>query len=124
MPIPRFISVDDHVLEPGDLWQRYLPERFRSQAPRLQRLRGRFEGGARGQWTPDDSGHWGDIWVFEGLQMPIIPGFAAAGMDQDYLGERRAPQRPGRPAWHAWAAPERGHLRVHAQPPSLSLMRA
>ena len=84
---PRFISVDDHVLEPGDLWQRYLPERFRSKAPRLQRLRGRFEGGARGQWTPDDAGHWGDIWVFEGLQMPIIPGFAAAGMDQDYLGQ-------------------------------------
>jgi len=28
-----------------------------------------------------------DIWVFEDLKMPIIPGFAAAGKDQDYLGE-------------------------------------
>ena len=87
METPRFISVDDHVLEPGDLWLRYLPQRFHDRAPRLVRLKGRFEGGPRGAWVEDDDGLWADIWTFEGLQMPIIPGFAAAGKDQNYLGE-------------------------------------
>ena len=28
-PIPRIISVDDHIVEPPHLWQAWLPERFR-----------------------------------------------------------------------------------------------
>jgi predicted TIM-barrel fold metal-dependent hydrolase len=84
--VPRIISVDDHVLEPGDLWERWLPQRFRERAPRLVRTRGRFAPGARGGWTEDADGGWADVWRFEGSEMAIIPGFAAAGMDQDYLG--------------------------------------
>jgi predicted TIM-barrel fold metal-dependent hydrolase len=100
MEIPRIISVDDHVLEPPDLWQRGLPERFRSAGPRLERVRGRFEPGARGGWVAADDGGWADIWRFEGYEMAIIPGFAAAGMDQDYLGLHYDPltydeMRPG-----------------------------
>ena len=100
MDIPRIISVDDHVLEPADLWHRYLPERFRGAAPRLERIKGRFEPGARGGWVATDDGGWADIWRFEGYEMAIIPGFAAAGMDQDYLGLHHDPltydqMRPG-----------------------------
>ena len=29
--IPPMISVDDHVLEPPDLWQRWLPARWRDE---------------------------------------------------------------------------------------------
>src|SRR3954454_12065265 len=82
---PKIISVDDHILEPADLWTRYLPARFRDAAPRMERLRGDFIGGARGRWAEGDEGPWSDIWVFEDLRMPIIPGFAAAGKDQDAM---------------------------------------
>src|SRR6059058_4219838 len=87
MTLPKIISVDDHVLEPGDLWQRYLPSRYLDHAPHIERIRGSFGAGARGRWQESDDGTWADIWVFEDLKMPIIPGFAAAGKDQDYLGE-------------------------------------
>ncbi len=33
--IPRIISVDDHVIEPPDLWQRWLPAKFRERGPRV-----------------------------------------------------------------------------------------
>ena len=33
--IPRIISVDDHVIEPPDLWQRWLPSKFRDRGPRV-----------------------------------------------------------------------------------------
>ena len=98
--VPRVISVDDHVLEPGDLWTNRLPVQLRDRAPRLVRTKGRFGAGARGDWVEDETGGWADIWQFEGYQMAIIPGFAAAGMDQDYLGEHWDPMtydemRPG-----------------------------
>ncbi|WP_239310077.1 MULTISPECIES: amidohydrolase family protein [unclassified Frankia] len=87
MSTPKIISVDDHVLEPGDLWQRYLPERFRDDGPRLVRLKGRFGSHARSRWREDEDGQWADVWVFGDVKMEILPGFAAAGKDQDYLGE-------------------------------------
>lgn len=87
MNTPRIISVDDHVLEPGDLWQRYLPRRYQEDGPRLVRRKGRFGQHARSSWRETEDGLWADIWVFEDLKMPIIPGFAAAGKDQNYLGQ-------------------------------------
>ncbi|SNQ47298.1 Amidohydrolase family protein [Frankia canadensis] len=87
MSEPRIISVDDHILEPGDLWTARLPERFRERAPRLARRRGSYGNGPRSPWTLDDDGLWADVWEFEGLVMPILPGFAAAGKDHEYLGE-------------------------------------
>src|SRR5207244_5886377 len=51
---PKLISVDDHILEPGDLWKRYLPQKYRDSAPRLERLRGDFVGGPRGRWEEGD----------------------------------------------------------------------
>ena len=100
MEIPRIISVDDHVVEPPDLWQRLLPARFRADAPRVDRLKGHFGAGARGGWVETDNGEWADIWRFGSYEMAIIPGFAAAGMDLDYLGEHYEPltydaMRPG-----------------------------
>jgi len=100
MDLPRIISVDDHVLEPADLWTARLPIPFRDRAPRLLPVKGRFGAGARGEWVADEDGDWADIWTFERYQMAIIPGFAAAGMDADELGRRWAPMtyaqmRPG-----------------------------
>ena len=37
MDTPRIISVDDHVLEPPDLWPARLPAKFRDRGPRVER---------------------------------------------------------------------------------------
>jgi predicted TIM-barrel fold metal-dependent hydrolase len=100
MNTPPIISVDDHVLEPADLWLRYLPQRLREQGPRLVRVKGGFAGGPRGPWSAYEEGSWGDVWHFGDARMAIIPGFAAAGLDKDYLGEHWDPMtydemRPG-----------------------------
>jgi predicted TIM-barrel fold metal-dependent hydrolase len=98
--LPRIISVDDHVLEPGDLWSERVPRHLQDRAPKLMRVKGRFRAGTRGDWVAADDGRWADIWRFEDYQMAIIPGFAAAGLDRDYLGEHWEPMtydemRPG-----------------------------
>ncbi len=33
--LPLIISVDDHVMEPKDLWQQQLPPSMRAQGPRV-----------------------------------------------------------------------------------------
>ena len=40
--IPRIISVDDHVVEPPDLWTNRLPKKWLDKAPRVERDRGVF----------------------------------------------------------------------------------
>ena len=32
---PKIISVDDHVVEPADVWQDRLPERYKEAGPRI-----------------------------------------------------------------------------------------
>lgn len=57
------ISVDDHILEPPNVWQDRVPKKFRDRAPKFVR----------------DS--HGEAWVFDGKRMPT-PGLAAvAGKD-------------------------------------------
>ena len=91
MELPRIISVDDHVLEPGDLWERYLPSDQRDSGPHLRRSKGIFLPSTRGEWKEEQSGDWADIWTFGDYRMAVIPGFAAAGLDKSYLGEHWDP---------------------------------
>ncbi len=37
MEIPKIVSVDDHVMEPGDVWTTRLPAKFQDVGPRLVR---------------------------------------------------------------------------------------
>jgi len=32
-PLPKIISVDDHIVEPPHLWDTWLPARFRDRGP-------------------------------------------------------------------------------------------
>ena len=45
--IPRIISVDDHVVEPPDLWTSRLPAKYQDRCPRVERdtAEFNFEGG-------------------------------------------------------------------------------
>jgi predicted TIM-barrel fold metal-dependent hydrolase len=52
------ISVDDHVLEPGHVWQDRVPAKFKDAAPRLVRRAD------------------GEAWVYEGKRM-VTPGLGA-----------------------------------------------
>jgi hypothetical protein len=38
--LPRIISVDDHVIEPMDLWTDRVPAKYYDRAPRIERKRG------------------------------------------------------------------------------------
>jgi predicted TIM-barrel fold metal-dependent hydrolase len=61
-------SVDDHVVEPPDMFDRHVPEKWRDQAPKSVR-------------KPE--GH--EVWVFEGNEIPNIGLNAVAGRPpEDY----------------------------------------
>jgi predicted TIM-barrel fold metal-dependent hydrolase len=78
--IPRIISVDDHVVEPPDLWANRLPSRYRDRGPRVMREKGRTQGDF-GPWTRDaDAGEWGDIWYYDDVVMPLGRLSAALGL--------------------------------------------
>lgn len=60
----EIISVDDHLLEPTDLWQSRVPARYRDRAPRVVAL--------------DD----GDHWEFEGKREPTRDVATSVGKDK------------------------------------------
>ena len=56
------VSVDDHVCEPPDMWERHVPAKWKDRAPRLVH-------------KADGT----DVWVFEGQQIPNVGLNAVAG---------------------------------------------
>ena len=87
--IPLFVSVDDHVVEPPHLFERWLPEKYRNDpnAPRVER-RGiasmTYTGGKPMYdivW--DDSQPKSDTWFYEDLVQPHKRHVAAVGFDRD-----------------------------------------
>ncbi len=57
----RVISADSHIIEPPDLWVRYIEPSYRDRAPHLERL-------------PE-----GDVFKCEGVELPPIPISSSAG---------------------------------------------
>jgi predicted TIM-barrel fold metal-dependent hydrolase len=83
MTIPRIISVDDHVVEPPDLWLRYLPAKYSDVAPRVERVKGVTERSARhAAYRPDPDGEDADCWLFEGVYFPITSGLVEVGLPE------------------------------------------
>ena len=84
--LPKIISVDDHVVEPAHLWDRWLPERFRARGPRVER-RGigsmKHIGGGVYEQSFDDDGPKADCWVYEDLVYINKRHVAAVGFDRD-----------------------------------------
>ena len=106
--IPRIISVDDHVVEPPDLWTSRVPARFADRAPRIVRQKIRFVGdGAGGTgavgWVEDDAGDWCDVWHYDDLVSPFMMLSAAVGFEELGFSVTTFDQiRPG-----AWLQAER-----------------
>ncbi len=63
------VSVDDHVCEPPDMWEGFLPAKWKDKAPRLVH-------------KADGS----DVWVFEGRQIPNVGLNAVAGRAPEEYG--------------------------------------
>ena len=83
--IPRFVSVDDHIIEPPNVWQDRLPEKYKAIGPRVERLRVanlQFNGM---QYSFDivdndsDEGKFADFWCYEDLKVPMRRIIAAVG---------------------------------------------
>ncbi len=79
--LPRLISVDDHVLEPPDLWWSRLPKNLRDRGPRVQRERGVIPDALQGRWTVDDRGQWADVWYYDDMVRPLQRGLAQSGFE-------------------------------------------
>src|SRR4030095_3942437 len=63
------VSVDDHVCEPPDMWDRHVPAKWKERAPRLLHKADGVDGG-----------------VFEGAQIPNVGLNAVAGRRPEEYG--------------------------------------
>ncbi|MCB1002865.1 MAG: amidohydrolase, partial [Acidimicrobiales bacterium] len=83
--LPLIISVDDHVMEPKDLWQRELPASLRDRGPRVvrERVKLEFTGGHYGFTRGAPDGDWCDVWLFDDLVTPTGLLHAPAGMPRE-----------------------------------------
>ena len=81
MDIPRIISVDDHVVEPPDLWTSRLPAKYQDKAPRVvrERMKFNFVGGIFSFDRDVPDGDWGDLWLYDDLVYPFPKLSAAIG---------------------------------------------
>jgi predicted TIM-barrel fold metal-dependent hydrolase len=81
MDIPRIISVDDHVVEPPDLWTSRLPAKYQDRAPRVvrERMKFNFIGGTFSFERDAPEGDWGDLWLYDDLVYPFPKLSAAIG---------------------------------------------
>src|SRR5690606_32155384 len=88
-----------------DLWERWLPAAYRSRAPRVERQRGHVRYARRRQvFKQADDGQWADIWVFDGVGMPITEGFASAGTDKSHTNNHALTYDEMRPGAYDQAA--------------------
>jgi hypothetical protein len=79
--VPWIISVDDHVIEPPDVFQPRLPAKFKEQGPRVERLPWRHGGGFRQQGlSPAESGPLADFWHVEDIYIALGRVEVTAGM--------------------------------------------
>jgi predicted TIM-barrel fold metal-dependent hydrolase len=87
--LPKIISVDDHVVEPAHLFERWLPAKYREGGPRQER-RGiagmTTQGGLRYDIAWDDDGAPADCWFYEDLVYVNKRHVAAVGFERDQMG--------------------------------------
>ncbi|HZJ27716.1 MAG TPA: amidohydrolase family protein [Acidimicrobiia bacterium] len=83
--LPGIISVDDHILEPRDLWQRELPARWRDQGPQVsrERIALSFTGGQLDLQRDVADGQWCDVWLFDDLVAPTGLLHAAGSLPRE-----------------------------------------
>jgi predicted TIM-barrel fold metal-dependent hydrolase len=83
---PLIISVDDHILEPRDLWERELPASLRRRGPRCvrEKTKSTFKGGVLTMERGVEDGTWTDVWIFDDLVMGTNRLHASGGMPLEW----------------------------------------
>ena len=82
MDIPRIISVDDHVVEPPDLWSARLPKKYVDRGPRIERHKVSMNITGGYSFTVDDpAGADCDVWYYDDLVYPFTRLSAAVGAE-------------------------------------------
>ena len=71
--IPRIISVDDHVIEPPNVWQDRLPDKFKAVGPRLERRKVKNMKFVGGVFSYEAAGEHAGV---EGLRLKLWVGDA------------------------------------------------
>src|SRR5690606_32254359 len=96
--LPKIVSVDDHVVEPPDLWERWLPAAYRDRAPRVVQAPYAMGGPAAApRAVPASDGPLADWWAFEDLRVAVQTVVACAGLDRDELTNEPIMYREMRP---------------------------
>jgi predicted TIM-barrel fold metal-dependent hydrolase len=83
--LPKIISVDDHVIEPPNVWQDRLPQKYKDIGPRVKRApmgEMTFVGG-KFSYAPGTDGPPCDWWHYEDKAIPQTRLSAAVGFDRD-----------------------------------------
>ena len=86
--IPKIISVDDHVIEPAHLFERWLPAKYRERGPQSQRkgiASTTHHGGADYRYVFSDDAPMADMWVYEGVVAPLRKNIASAGFPREEM---------------------------------------
>ena len=79
--IPKIISVDDHVVEPPDLWTNRLAAKYQERGPHVVRDRAKMQmvGGVFTFERGVADGDWCDFWIYDDLVYPFPKLSAAIG---------------------------------------------
>lgn len=82
LEIPRIISVDDHVMEPPDLWTSRLPEKYLDRAPRVERAKAtvHWRDGHFHYERVENEGDWCDWWVYDDYSFALPKVMHGAGI--------------------------------------------
>ena len=97
---PKIISVDDHIVEPADLWSSRLPEKYKELGPTIVRKpmpKVEFVGGNLKIKEGSES-VMADWWIYEKLQRPLLRVDSAVGVPRDEVtmtGVTYEDMRPG-----------------------------
>jgi len=96
--IPPIISVDDHVIEPPDLWRRWLPARLQDRGPKVVEAPFELTGNQPPYVRRAESGETTDFWQYESKSVAITGGTVAVGRPPETVTHspwRYADMRPG-----------------------------
>jgi predicted TIM-barrel fold metal-dependent hydrolase len=99
-PLPMIISVDDHVVEPPNVWQDRLPSKYADVGPRIVRApmpEVEYRGGSL-KVKPGSQGLPVDWWYYEDLKRPLLRVDSAVGVPRDEVtmkGVTYEDMRPG-----------------------------
>lgn len=85
--LPMIISVDDHVVEPANLWIDRLPSKYHDVGPRIKRAPMGEVSYVGGKLTikPGSEGAPADWWRYEDLRRPLLRVDSAVGVPRDQV---------------------------------------